>query len=355
MPNFFYRTRSPEGKNVRRIKNFAIRNRRVNASLSNLLGRGKLDLASAAAVVSQAYDTPAVQKDLAEVRAHFLAVVERLRDAEHSGPLRLSYGARKALPRYRAYLEDELAKNAEAQMVTHNFSLAGLEPGFGEKWIFGRLAIDTAAPGGPVVHRAKVDSLVVNEAGFARVVSAGDIENLTDTQGSKTGIDRDLRKSLADLPLDLARGVFDRTSLHPFAFVKDAGGKAELESLASEAIGAPEHLEAVRKGHEATLDVGIHDITSPSCVSCHVTTSVRIARGLTPMLGAVARDHGLGLDNMDMTAVGPNTKLTQIQFKQTWLLRAFGYAGQTPSIADRTVREVEQDVQLATALRSKTP
>jgi len=331
---------------------------RVTTAIGTLQEAGRLTLTNMLQLVQAEYTQAHAVADLEQLRRELVKRAVELRDTPASGALRLSYGATQALPRYRAYLRTQLSGEAVPHLITQNFVVGGSNPGFGEVWVLAQylparhLGVLRNPPPN-AVRRIPLEFAIVGSGAVAKRVSAGEIETFLDRPGSVHTIDPELTASLERLEATEIKSVFGAMGMQFYGRVIDSGNnQATLASHDRTSFVPQKLLPVLQDDYVAVMNTSRHNANATSCMGCHMMTALRLQFQWPGIAGAISRDETLEVDNMDLKNVGPNAQSTmnQVQFRQTWFLRAFGYFGQTPCIADRTVAEVQDDVRTANRL-----
>jgi hypothetical protein len=331
---------------------------KVAAEIDTLQEARRLTLTNVVQLVQTEYTKANAVADLEQLRRELVNRVVELRDASASGALKLSYGAPQALPRYRRYLETRLSGEASAHLITQNFVVGGSNPGFGEVWVLAQYR-PTRTLGGLLnpptnaVRRIPLEFAISSNGEGIKRVSAGAVETFLDRPGSIQAVDPELTASLEVLQASEAKRVFGAMGMQFYGrVIANGDNQATLENHDQTSFAPQRLLPVLQEDYGAVMNTRSHNANATSCMGCHVMTALRLQFKWVGIVGAISRDEKLEINHMDLENVGPNAQstLNQVQFRQTWFLRAFGYFGQTPCIADRTVVEVQDDVRIANRL-----
>ncbi len=360
------------------------------AALAALKQQNALTRDKAEAAIRQAYE-PA--KDaLTGLRRTFLQRVDGLRDATASGALRLAFGAPAALPKLKHYVTTTLSEETVFESLTQSMTVTdrarlgdgepdpkypGPKPGFAQRWFFAkylptkalaerRRYLGTAqAPRGTLLDRIPLNFAFETAGRTVGAVTSGEIEVFDDAPGSLLALDKNLQESLLALPQDERDPAFLSTGLQDYAFFRKLDGELGFEN-AQFLVGRVSEVDiaaATREGYQRVNDPSLHESGDPGCASCHVVTGVAVRRDreaaasnqpdrrIGRVANAVAGGGGQTNFSIEPAQLGPGSTggdLGQARvLGETWIVRAFGYYGWSPVIADRVVAEVKDDVAFA--------
>lgn len=342
----------------------------------------------------------ALASDLAGLRAAFLMMV---RSTVYKGNLP-SAGALTALqatdPSHaslvRDFLASELSRHTAPSALALNFSPTGaairsandpsklnwFSVGFSQDWTFAAITLSDDLLSGLArsdesaflkarglfksgeasagnLKPARLD-FVVDRSNQLKVFGLGLVEIFSDS--GTNAVDRDFVNSSRahNMSLADAQAIFSGMGLQLFAdLIESSRGGIKLDTP----FGTPEvepetgtlnaQAQRVQRGIAAVLDTSAHSIRHASCTSCHVVSSTRAK--IDPRIGDTIdfpnkMPYASFTKMYDMSAVGPGLRLVeggQATFSKSWNTRMFGYFGRIPTIADRTVAEVNRDVDFA--------
>lgn len=366
-------------------KKLAAADAAARKALGALKQQNALTKDKAQAALRSAYE--AVKGDTLALTKAFMNRIAPLRDAAASGPLRLTYGATAALPRVKDFVAGPLADESVLDAVTQSLVVTdrmrvngqpdarypGPKPGFAQKWFFAKYAAvkqdpgkrrylqTPSAPAGTLLKRVPLDfTFETTGQGVGRVTS-GQIEVFDDAPGNLLALDQELKDSLLALPQGERDPAFVSTGFQDYGFFRKVSGDLDLENaqFLNGRVAEADIAAATREGYQRVVDVRRHDVGDPSCVSCHLVSGVaarrdrEVASGQPAerAIGRVANAVAGKNFSIDPADLGPGSSggdLVQARpLGETWIVRAFGYYGWTPVIADRVVTEVDADVAFA--------
>lgn len=257
--------------------------------------------------------------------------------------------------RLQKILPDALNTGGLPLKIAFNFVATGVQPGFNKIWELGAFLVDSPSAGGFLQERTifkperlatmvdlRIEKRSTNESfQIFRKLERGERESFVDNFGAATSLDPEFAQSINKARIVGGKAIAPlvRESLRKTSNVIYAKtGAAEVGAvLVNQTDSAPLVKDEAVISYAMMHDGKLME-SQTTCVSCHISSSLRFLYGLTPTTPFVADPL-----NMNREARGPGG-IGQIEFTQQWVMRGLGYMGRIPCISDRTATEVVSDI-----------